>query len=330
MTTDEHYMSYAIELARHGLGYASPNPMVGCVIVCDGKIIGRGWHRHWGEGHAEVNAVASVPPEKQNLLQRATAYVTLEPCSHYGKTPPCARLLIDKGLKRVVVGSADPFDKVSGRGTQMLREAGIDVTVGVLESECRNINPTFMLAHKFKRPWITLKWAQSADCYIDSLRSPDEQAVRFSTQQTTMLVHRLRSLHDAILVGSGTMIADNPQLNVRAWPGRSPKRFVADRSGRLLTERAEKFTVLGIEGGSPQQYARQLYQAGCTSVLIEGGAKLLQSFIDAGIYDTIRIETAPFSLSGGIKAPRFRGVPVSTEFIDGRRIDYFGSKPWYF
>lgn len=331
MTTDELYMSRAIELARHGLGTVSPNPMVGCVIVADGRIIGEGWHRKWGEGHAEVNAVASVSPTDSRLFAEATAYVTLEPCCHYGKTPPCARLLADKGVRRVVIGSLDPFAKVSGRGVAILREAGIEVTVGVLEQECRALNPTFMLAHTEGRPWVTLKWAQSADGFIDTVRTADEAAAWFSTPLTGMLVHRLRSLHDAILVGSGTMVSDRPQLTVRSWPGRNPHRYVADRRSTLTAAQTEGFDVLGRGGEtSPAQYLAALYGAGCTSLLVEGGRSLLQSFIDSGLFDMVRVETAPFSLGAGVEAPRLAGTPVRSELIDNRRIDYYGSAPWCF
>ncbi len=329
MTTDEKYMWRAIELARHGLGSVSPNPMVGCVIVANGNIIGQGWHRKWGEGHAEVNAVASVEAVNRHLLECATAYVTLEPCSHYGKTPPCARLLVEKGLRRVVIGSLDPFEKVAGRGVAILKEAGIEVTIGVLEDECKELNPTFLTAHTEGRAWATLKWAQSADGYIDRRRSADEAATRFSTDLTSMLVHRLRSLHDAILVGSGTMISDRPRLNVRLWEGRDPRRFVADRSGILPESATESFTVLGACGTTPAEYLAEIYRQGCTSVLVEGGSRLLQSFVDAGAYDMIRVETAPMMLGGGVTAPRLGATPVLTEYIDGRRIDYYGKVPWY-
>lgn len=331
MSTDEQYMWRAIELARHGLGSVSPNPMVGCVIVAGGRVIGEGWHRKWGEGHAEVNAVASVAPADRCLLPEATAYVTLEPCSHYGKTPPCARLLADNRLHRVVVGSLDPFVKVSGRGVAMLRDAGVEVTVGVLEQECRSLNPTFMLAHTLGRPWVTLKWAQSADGFIDGVRLPDEAAVRFSSTLSSMLVHRLRSLHDAILVGSGTMVADRPRLTVRSWPGKSPQRFVADRTGRLDRSLTDGFDRLGSpDVADPAGYLESIYKAGCTSVLVEGGRRLLQAFIDCGLFDMVRVETAPFSLGSGVVAPVLTGVPVKTVMVGDNRIDYYRSAPWCF
>lgn len=328
MNADEFYMGRAIELARHGLGYTSPNPMVGCVIVADKRIIGQGWHRCCGEGHAEVNAVASVDAGCRHLLRGAMVYVTLEPCSHYGKTPPCARLLVDSGVGRVVIGSMDPFEKVSGRGVAMLLEAGIEVCTGVLEKECRAINPVFMLAHEHMRPWITLKWAQSSDGFIDKVRGCGGKAALFSTELTSMLVHRLRSLHDAILVGSRTLVADSPRLDVRLWHGRNPRRYVADRTG--VNGLPEGFEVLGRDGcGTVAEYVAGLYGSGITSVLVEGGAALLQSFVDAGLYDMVRVETAPFSLGCGVKAPVFDAAPSASTVVDGRRIDYYGKLPWY-
>ena len=198
-------MQRALELARHGELDASPNPMVGAVIVApDGSIIGEGWHRRHGEGHAEVNAIASVAD--QTMLRDATMYVTLEPCSHYGKTPPCASLIIEKGIPRVVVGCLDPYEKVAGRGVNMLREAGVEVETGCMEAECVALNRKFMTAHRLRRPYVTLKWAESADGYIDG---------HISTPVTSMLVHKLRATHDAILVGSGTVLADSPRLDTR-------------------------------------------------------------------------------------------------------------------
>ena len=275
-------MRRAIELARHGLGTTSPNPMVGAVITLpDGTVTGEGWHRRCGEGHAEVNAIASVADRA--MLKDATIYVTLEPCSHYGKTPPCAKLIIDCGIPRVVVGTLDPAPWVAGRGVAMLREAGIEVTTGVLEQECRAINPVFMTAHTLGRPWVTLKWAQSADGFIDRERTPQEGATRFSTALSTMLVHRLRSLHDAILTGSGTVISDNPSLTTRAWPGRNAIPVIADRRGRIdpATIRLDRERLITLADADPSSMLGTLHANGITSVLVEGGATMLQAFIDA-------------------------------------------------
>lgn len=227
MTDDERYMCRCIQLARNGQQNAKPNPMVGAVIVsADGRIIGEGYHVRCGEGHAEVNAFASVRPEDEELLREATMYVSLEPCSHYGKTPPCADLIIKKGVRRVVVGCIDEFAEVQGRGIQKLRDAGIDVTVGVLEEECRALNRRFFTYHRLRRPYIILKWAQTANGFIDD----NGKALQISSPYTQMLSHKLRAEEDAILVGRVTNEREHPQLTVRHWCGPDPKRLVVDRT----------------------------------------------------------------------------------------------------
>lgn len=295
-------MRRAIQLARNGRMDTSPNPMVGCVIAIGDRIIGEGYHRRCGEGHAEVNAVASVADP--SMLKEATAYVTLEPCSHYGKTPPCARLLIDKGLKRVVIGSGDPNAKVNGRGVAMLREAGIEVVTGVLEDECRAINPHFMTAFSADRPYVMLKWAQSADGYMDVKRDLGEPSFLFSTPLNRAIVHRLRATHDAIMVGRRTADMDRPSLTVRYWAGRNPRRIIADShesvSDMLLRLRAE----------------------GVTSLLVEGGPALLRSFIECGMWDEARIEVAPVKLGdrGTAQAPVIPMLPADMTCIDGNKV----------
>lgn len=299
---DEKMMRRAIQFARNGRMDTSPNPMVGCVIAIGDRIIGEGYHRRCGEGHAEVNAVASVADP--SMLKEATAYVTLEPCSHYGKTPPCARLLIDKGLKRVVIGSGDPNAKVNGRGVAMLREAGIEVVTGVLEDECRAINPHFMTAFSADRPYVMLKWAQSADGYMDVKRDLGEPSFLFSTPLNRAIVHRLRATHDAIMVGRRTADMDRPSLTVRYWAGRNPRRIIADShesvSDMLLRLRAE----------------------GVTSLLVEGGPALLRSFIECGMWDEARIEVAPVKLGdrGTAQAPVIPMLPADMTCIDGNKV----------
>lgn len=318
----EVYMRRALQLARCGEGNTSPNPMVGAVVVDrDGRIIGEGYHRRCGEGHAEVNAIASV--KDKSALSDSTIYVTLEPCSHYGKTPPCAQLIIDSKIPRVVVGAGDPFKEVAGRGIAMLRNAGIEVTEGVLETECRDINRKFMTAHTLQRPYITLKWAQSADGFMDSDRA-DGHPAKFSTPLTQTLVHRLRSLHDAIDVGSGTVVADRPRLDCRLWPGRSPLPVVMDRSGRIDPSSlcmARDAMVLS-DYADLNDAMHTLYRRGVTSLLVEGGPTLLQSFIDAGLWDSARIETAPLRLGshGRAKAPVLDAAPQHTDIVDGNTI----------
>ena len=227
---EEKYMLRCIQLAQNGLCNAAPNPMVGAVIVCDGKIIGEGYHVRCGEAHAEVNAIRSV--KDTSLLKRSTIYVSLEPCSHYGKTPPCADLIIEKQIPRIVIGCRDPFSKVAGRGIQKLKDAGREVIVGVLETECRQLIRRFITFHTLRRPYITLKWAESSDRYIDYSRT-DGKPVILSSLLTSMLVHKKRAEHSAILVGTRTAELDNPGLNVRHWYGCSPVRIVLDRQQKL-------------------------------------------------------------------------------------------------
>ena len=297
MTADERYMRRALRLAAAGRGEVSPNPMVGAVVVCDGQIIGEGYHRRYGGPHAEVNAINSVV--RKDLLPESTIYVTLEPCAHYGKTPPCADLIVRTGLKRVVVGCRDPFAKVDGRGIDRIAKAGIEVTVGVLERECLEINRRFITAHSFHRPYVTLKWACSEDGYIGRLKPDGQfQPVKFSSLCSSALVHKLRSEYDAIMVGSGTMLSDCPRLDVRLVSGRSPRPVIADRRGRItLPERMVSLggIVMSDYADIPDMLSR-LYAQGITSLIVEGGASLLNSFIGSGVWDDARVEVAPIRL----------------------------------
>ena len=300
-------MRRALQLARQGIGHVSPNPMVGAVIVHSDRIIGEGFHRCYGEGHAEVNAVASVLDGNRALLAESTIYVTLEPCSHYGKTPPCAKLLIDSGFKRVVVGTLDPFEQVSGRGVAMLRAAGIDVTTGILEDECRELNECFITAHTLKRPRVILKWAQSADGFLAGV---DGKRVTFSTPATLRLMHRERAGVDAILVGAATAKNDNPSLTTRLWPGNSPLRVLLDENltvpstARLLSDgrptvvyNATRSETIGSvtyvklnNCHDLTEILNDLYaNRKVTSLMVEGGVNVLQQFIENNLYDEIRI-----------------------------------------
>ena len=301
MTQDEKYMKRCLQLARGGRQNAKPNPMVGAVIVARDRIIGEGYHVRCGEGHAEVNAFASVKPQDEHLLPEATIYVSLEPCSHYGKTPPCADLIIKKGVKRAVVGCIDPFAKVHGNGIRKLKDAGIDVEVGVLEEECKRLNECFFTFNTLKRPYILLKWCQTANGYLDDGYKP----LRMSTPYTQMLVHKLRSEYDAILVGRVTAERDKPQLNVRLWHGKDPMRLVIDKEHPC-------FDGLDFSSSNdvPAQIAEWLYKQGVQSLMVEGGAKTLQGFIDAGLWDEIRVETVPVVVSGGTKAPHLDDEPL--------------------
>lgn len=301
MTQDEKYMKRCLQLARGGRQNAKPNPMVGAVIVARDRIIGEGYHVRCGEGHAEVNAFASVKPQDEHLLPEATIYVSLEPCSHYGKTPPCADLIIKKGVKRAVVGCVDPFAKVHGNGIRKLKDAGIDVEVGVLEEECKRLNECFFTFNTLKRPYILLKWCQTANGYLDDGYKP----LRMSTPYTQMLVHKLRSEYDAILVGRVTAERDKPQLNVRLWHGKDPMRLVIDKEHPC-------FDGLDFSNSNdvPAQIVEWLYKQGVQSLMVEGGAKTLQGFIDAGLWDEIRVETVPAVVSGGTKAPHLDDEPL--------------------
>lgn len=301
MTQDEKYMKRCLQLARGGRQNAKPNPMVGAVIVARDRIIGEGYHVRCGEGHAEVNAFASVKPQDEHLLPEATIYVSLEPCSHYGKTPPCADLIIKKGVKRAVVGCVDPFAKVHGNGIRKLKDVGIDVEVGVLEEECKRLNECFFTFNTLKRPYILLKWCQTANGYLDDGYKP----LRMSTPYTQMLVHKLRSEYDAILVGRVTAERDKPQLNVRLWHGKNPMRLVIDKEHPC-------FEGLDFSNSNdvPAQLVEWLYKQGVQSLMVEGGAKTLQGFIDAGLWDEIRVETVPVVVSGGTKAPHLDDEPL--------------------
>ncbi len=320
----EKYMRRCIQLARNGLCNAAPNPMVGAVIVCDGKIIGEGYHVRCGEAHAEVNAIRSV--KDSSLLKRSTIYVSLEPCSHYGKTPPCADLIIEKQIPRIIIGCQDPFSKVAGRGIRKLKDAGREVTVGVLEDECRHLIRRFVTFHKLRRPYITLKWAESADGYID-LQRDGGTPVLFSTPLTSMLVHKKRAEHAAILVGTRTAELDNPSLTVRNWHGTSPLRLTIDLNQRLspTLQLFDGSVPTLVFTGQPHpaspnleyiptdlsqdllpQIMQTLYERSIQSLLVEGGSILLQSFIDAGLWDEAFVEESPIRLRSGVKSPEIK------------------------
>ncbi|GFH98683.1 bifunctional diaminohydroxyphosphoribosylaminopyrimidine deaminase/5-amino-6-(5-phosphoribosylamino)uracil reductase RibD [uncultured Phocaeicola sp.] len=322
MTKDEKYIFRCLQLAYNGLCNTAPNPMVGAVIVHHDTIIGEGYHIRCGEAHAEVNAIRSVKDE--NLLKESTIYVSLEPCSHHGKTPPCADLIIEKGIPKVVIGCMDPFSMVAGRGIEKLRKAGIEVTVGVLEEECRHLIRRFITFHTFKRPYITLKWAESADGFIDMNRTEGKPVI-LSNPLTSLLAHKKRAEHDAILVGRRTALLDNPSLSTRNWYGTHPLRLVIDKdltlprdlelfNGRIRTfvftreshhqpNALTTYIPLDFSKDILPQIMEVLYQNKIQSLLVEGGSILLQSFIDSGLWDEAFIEKAPLCLNNGIQAP---------------------------
>ena len=304
MTNDEKYMLRCLQLAANGIQGARPNPMVGAVIVAEDRIIGEGYHVRCGEGHAEVNAFASVRAEDERLLQDATVYVSLEPCAHYGKTPPCADLIVRKGVRRVVVGCVDPFAEVQGRGIARIRQAGIEVTVGVLEQECQWLNRRFFTYHSQHRPYIILKWAQTANGFIDE----DGKALQISNEQTQMRSHQLRAEEDAILVGHTTYNREHPQLTVRHWHGPNPKRIVLTHDRPL------------------PQLMDDLYQHVVQSLIVEGGRQTLEAFIEAGLWDEIRVETNHRLLvADGTRAPQFpsQAKTKSHQEYGGNSLDVF-------
>jgi diaminohydroxyphosphoribosylaminopyrimidine deaminase/5-amino-6-(5-phosphoribosylamino)uracil reductase len=302
MIDDEKFMRRCIQLAKNGRQNAKPNPMVGAVIVHNNRIIGEGYHVRCGQGHAEVNAFVSISAADEALLPESTLYVSLEPCSHYGKTPPCADLIIEKGVGRVVVGCIDEFAEVQGRGIRKLREAGIEVKVGVLEDECKALNRRFFTFHREKRPYIILKWAQTANGFIDDHYQPTQISSNF----TKMLAHKLRAEEDAILVGRVTDERERPRLNVREWTGPDPKRLVIDHAHPLNLE--------------------SLHAHNIQSLIVEGGAETLRSFLVQGLWDEIRVETnTQMTVSDGTRAPQIpaNAIVTSTVNYDTQRITIF-------
>jgi len=308
----QKYMKRCIELAQQGLGTTYPNPMVGSIIVYNNQIIGEGWHYQAGMPHAEVNAIQSV--KDQSLLPKATIYVSLEPCSHYGKTPPCSDLIIEKGIKKVVIGTVDPFAKVSGSGIKKLMNAGCEIVVGVLEKECQELNKRFFTFHKQKRPYIILKWAQTANDFIAPKTQKEKKPVWITNTYSRQLVHKWRVEEQAILVGNQTVIKDNPQLTARDWIGKHPLRVIIDPSGKIpntskvldqtvqtliITAKKHRkedkdrvtYETLDTNLDTVQQICEILHKYNIQSVIIEGGTRTLQSFIDKKLWDEARIFT---------------------------------------
>lgn len=334
-------MQRCLELARLGAGNTAPNPMVGCVIVHGGKIIGEGFHIEYGGPHAEVHAVRSVRyPE---LLRESTLYVNLEPCSHYGKTPPCADLILQSRIPRVVIGTMDPYEEVSGRGIEKLREGGVLVETGILEEECKWVNRRFFTWHEKKRPYVILKWAQTVDGFIDAPRLTGQpvQPVWISNELSRRLVHKCRSEVSSILTGTTTALNDNPSLTVRSWSGKSPLRLVIDRNGRLpgnlnlfdgstpvvvFTEKEAEpkpgveFVTIRFDSDTVARILAELYQRKIQSVLVEGGAYTLQQFIDCGRWDEAHIFSGNGIFGAGTRAPMINGTVAGTEFLDENRL----------
>ncbi|QHV94715.1 bifunctional diaminohydroxyphosphoribosylaminopyrimidine deaminase/5-amino-6-(5-phosphoribosylamino)uracil reductase RibD [Spirosoma endbachense] len=334
------FMRRALELATLGRGQVSPNPMVGCVIEHNGRIIGEGWHQRYGEAHAERNAILSVKPQDEHLLPECTAYVTLEPCSHYGKQPPCADLLIDRRIKRVVCCNDDPNPLVGGQGFTKLREAGIEVETGLLNELGRELNARFFTFFERERPYIILKWAETTDGFIAAAGG---RPVKISGDLSHRLVHRWRSEEDAIMVGTNTARTDNPRLNTRLWPGKNPTRLVLDRNlllppdlylfdgtqptivyhqaeGQVTTKHS---AVIHSFAHSLIDILQDLHQRRIQSVLVEGGTTLLQSFMDAGLWDEMRIFRSRSMLGEGIKAPTVRGQLIQRDRISDDELSIY-------
>jgi diaminohydroxyphosphoribosylaminopyrimidine deaminase / 5-amino-6-(5-phosphoribosylamino)uracil reductase len=348
MGKDEIYMERCIELARNGLGRVAPNPMVGSVIVLNDKIIGEGYHRQHGKAHAEVNAINSV--KNVDWLSQSTLYVNLEPCCHYGKTPPCTDLIIHHRIPRVVIGCVDVYDAVAGKGISKLRNHGVDVEVGVLKSKAFELNKRFFTFHQKNRPYIILKWAQTADSMIDIERLPGSEArpTWITSEKLRMLVHKWRTEEQAIMVGTVTALKDNPRLNVRDWTGPLPVRIVLDENLNLsqslsLFDDSQKTLVFNniredqkgnthwvkINFASPlllQEILEYLKGLGIQSLIVEGGQKLLQAFIETDLWDEARIFQGNKFFWKGVKAPE---IPVKrfTNIYIGNEILYWVKNP---
>lgn len=323
MKIHEKYIKRCIQLAKNGLGTTYPNPLVGSVIVYNDTIIGEGWHRKAGEAHAEVNAINSV--KDRSLLKKATIYVSLEPCSHFGKTPPCSDLIIQHHIPNVVIGTVDPNSKVSGKGIQKLLEAGKNVTIGLLEEQCNELNKRFFTFHQKKRPYIILKWAESRDGFIAPKKKLEQKPVWITNPYSRQLVHKWRSEEQAILVGTHTVFADNPTLNVRDWNGTNPIRIVLDQNNRISKEShifdnqaktmvltAESFSTgkenihsekMNFGENCAEAITAILYKNEIQSVIIEGGRQTLQTFIDADLWDEARVFYGNALFKEGTKAP---------------------------
>ncbi len=334
----EKYIMRCIQLAKNGLGTTYPNPLVGCVIVHNTKIIGEGWHKKAGEPHAEVNAIHSV--KDKSLLKNATIYVSLEPCSHFGKTPPCCDLIIHHNIPNVVIGTMDPNSQVAGTGIKRLIDHGAKVTVGILEKECNELNKRFFTYHTKKRPYILLKWAESLDGYIAPISKDKQEPVWISNTYSRQFVHKWRSEEHAILVGTTTVLDDNPKLDVRDWYGQNPIRIILDRTGKInrdfhvkdekiktiiITEQENLtstnhliFESVIFDNQLSQKIVAILYKYNIQSVLIEGGQKTLQTFIDACLWDEARVFVGDIFLNEGIKAPVLKEMSTTKKIKENQ------------
>ena len=335
MHMNETYMQRCIELAQNGLGNVSPNPMVGAVIVHNGKIIGEGYHQEFGKAHAEVNAINSI--KDRNLLKESVLYVNLEPCSHHGKTPPCVDLILQHQIPYVVVGCKDSSSKVNGTGVSKLEQAGVNVELGILEDQCKALNKRFFTFNEKQRPYIILKWAQTTDGYIGKRY----ERVQITSPESQKLVHKWRSEEQAIMVGTNTALIDDPLLNVRLWKGKSPIRIALDRELKIpshyhLLDNTERtiifnneqtikvnnteFIKINFSANILKQVLSTLYSMQIQSVIVEGGSVLLTNLIAEGLWDEARVLTAPLVLSDGVKAPAIGGLTVNEDRIGTEKL----------
>jgi diaminohydroxyphosphoribosylaminopyrimidine deaminase/5-amino-6-(5-phosphoribosylamino)uracil reductase len=343
MNTPELFMLRCLELAKLGTGYVAPNPVVGAILVHNEKIIGEGYHKKLGEAHAEVNCISSVNANKKNFISESVMYVSLEPCAHFGKTPPCTDLIIKSKILKVVIGCRDPFTKVDGKGIEKLLKAGVEIKLGVLEKECKEINKRFLTFHTKHRPYIILKWAQTANGKISG---DNTDRLHITNEFTNRLVHKWRSEESSILIGTNTALKDDPSLTTRFWQGNSPTRLVIDMDlrlpqalkifdqkartiifNKLKHEEGQNFFYYRIseDADTVHQIINALYQTGIQSVLVEGGAKLLQSFIDDELWDEARIiKNENLIIDKGLAAPELnKAIKINEQKIFSDRIETF-------
>jgi len=335
---DEFYIRRCIELAQKAIGNTYPNPLVGSVIVYNDKIIGEGYHHKAGENHAEINAINSV--EDKSLISESTIYVSLEPCAHFGKTPPCALKIVELGFKKVVIGAMDSHDKVNGKGKKIIQDAGIEVVSGVLEKECIELNKRFFTYHEKRRPFIILKWAESGDRFMDK----DFKPTQISNALTKQFVHQLRSNEHSILIGTMTALRDNPSLTTREIVGRNPIRILIDidlkvpKDFNVYSNEAETLVFNSVKEGDEgnikfiktsrenfiENMLKTLHELQIQSIIVEGGSLVLQQFIDAGLWDeTIIIKNKNLVLENGTKAPRFSKTPIDTRDFRDNVIEFY-------
>jgi len=334
---EEIYIKRCIELAKKALGNTYPNPLVGSVIVHNGKIIGEGYHQKAGENHAEINAVNSV--EDKILIPESTIYVSLEPCAHFGKTPPCALKIVELGFKKVVIGAMDSHDKVNGKGKKIIQDAGIEVVSGILEKECIDLNKRFFTYHEKKRPFIVLKWAQSENGFMDK----DFKPTQISNSLTKQFVHELRNNEHSILIGTMTALRDNPSLTTREITGRNPVRILIDidlkvpSDYKIYNDEAETLVFNSIKNADEgnirfikterenfiEKLIKKLYELQIQSIIVEGGGLVLQQFIDANLWDkTIVIKNENLTIENGTKAPKFQHKPFEIKKFRDNVIEF--------